>query len=136
MTRDVCEKMITGLLKQIYGVYHEYDPDGEGLNLFIGQHGKFICGFNEYWGEDFKHPINFYNDGREHSDGCWNCREYNPEKMACMLRWNNADPDCYYPELDDRKPDQTCNEHQYDPDAVWEDFFGEEDSGDGEDGEG
>lgn len=134
MTRDVCEKMITGLLKQIYGVYHEYNPDGDGLCLFISNHGTYYNGFNEYWDEDFKHPINFTLN--ERPNGCWNCKEYNPGKGACMASWNNADESFYIPVRDNRNPDFICRNHQKDPDAVWEDFFPAEDSEDGEDGEG
>ena len=58
------------------------------------------------------------------SDGCWNCIEYNPSKGACMLHWNNLDESYYNPDTDDREPDEHCEEHKPDQDAVYDDFFG------------
>ena len=59
-------------------------------------------------------------------DGCWNCLEYNPSKCACMLRWNNLDKSYFNPDLDGLEPTDKCDEHKTDPDAVWEDFGGNE----------
>ena len=54
-------------------------------------------------------------------DGCWNCNEYNGD--CCMKCWNNADPDYYIPDRDDKKPDDLCPDWNEDKQAVWEDFF-------------
>ena len=53
-------------------------------------------------------------------DGCWNCLNYDPGRGACTLSWNNGDDKYYNPDLDDKDPDDWCNEHETDPDAEWE----------------
>lgn len=58
-------------------------------------------------------------------DGCWNCLNYDPSKGACTVRWNNLDESYYNPDLDDKKPDDYCSEHETDDQAVWTDFFDE-----------
>ena len=66
----------------------------------------------------------FYRNGKDMSepeDGCWNCLNYDPGRGACTLSWNNGDDKYYRPDLDDKDPDDYCNEHETDPDAVWED---------------
>ena len=56
--------------------------------------------------------------------GCWNCINYDPGREACTLRWNNLDESYYNPDLDERKPDDSCDAWEHDKDAIWEDFFG------------
>lgn len=60
------------------------------------------------------------------SDGCWNCLNYDYGKEACTLTWNNMDESYYNPDTDDKDPDDWCPEHDTDPDAVWEDWFGDD----------
>ena len=54
--------------------------------------------------------------------GCWNCTQY--DGNACMKEWNNLDPCYYIPDRDDKDPQDYCEDHETDHDAVWEDFFG------------
>ena len=58
-------------------------------------------------------------------DGCWNCLKYDPGKEACTIWWNNAEEEYYNPATDDREPEDYCEEHETDPDAVWSDYFEE-----------
>ena len=59
-------------------------------------------------------------------NGCWNCMNFNVFHEACTLRWNNLDESYYNPDIDDRDPMDRCDEWEKDPDAVWEDWFGED----------
>lgn len=61
-------------------------------------------------------------------NGCWNCMLYDPSKCACTKNWNNLDSSYYNPDEDDREPDEYCKDHELDPDAIWEDFFGGNDA--------
>ena len=54
--------------------------------------------------------------------GCWNCREFDGDH--CMRNWNNADPDYYNPDTDDKDPDDRCEAWTLDENAVWEDYHG------------
>ena len=56
------------------------------------------------------------------ADGCWNCRNYDPSRGACTIRWNNLDESYYNPDLDDKEPDDYCEHHETDPDACPEDW--------------
>ena len=60
---------------------------------------------------------------REPDKGCWNCLHYDPSREACTKEWNNADPDFYLPDRDDRKPDEWCEDWVIDKSAVYDDFF-------------
>lgn len=60
------------------------------------------------------------------SDGCWNCLLCDPSREACTKEWNNLDDSYYIPDRDDHDPTYYCSDHETDPDAVWEDWFGEE----------
>lgn len=62
------------------------------------------------------------------ADGCWNCMNYDPSRGACTIRWNNLDDIYYNPDLDDREPEDYCDDHDTDPDADPEewDFGGNE----------
>ena len=63
-----------------------------------------------------------FEDGPD--DGCWNCKLYNGD--YCTKLWNNLD-ECYKDtERDERRPDESCEDWEHDPDAVWEDFFEED----------
>ena len=54
------------------------------------------------------------------SDGCWNCMFYDPSKGACTKEWNNGNERHYLPARDDKEHDDYCDDHDYDPDAEWE----------------
>ena len=88
------------------------------------KHGNVIC---KRQFKDAAAVSRFYGN-RKHpdlpeppEDGCWNCMKYDPGRGACTLSWNNGDDKYYRPELDDKDPDDWCNEHETDPDAEWED---------------
>ena len=57
------------------------------------------------------------------ADGCWNCMNFDWKHEACTLNWNNMDESYYNPDCDDRKLTDCCEDHETDPDAVWEDIF-------------
>jgi hypothetical protein len=57
------------------------------------------------------------------ADGCWNCMNFDWRHEACTMNWNNMDEDYYNPDCDDRKLTDWCEDHETDPDAVWEDIF-------------
>ena len=63
-----------------------------------------------------------YPDHDEPDNGCWNCIQYDGNR--CMKEWNNLDPCYYVPGRDDKEPEDCCEDHETDHDAVWEDFFG------------
>ena len=62
-----------------------------------------------------------FTDPPEHPDGCWNCFQYDGDR--CMKNWNNADPDYYNPDTDDKEPTDWCDYHDRDPSAEWSEFF-------------
>lgn len=47
-------------------------------------------------------------DDLEHGCCCGNCRYYNG--TACTAGWNNAEEGYYNPELDNRDPDDYCDD--------------------------
>ena len=49
---------------------------------------------------------------------CGNCLEYDGDH--CMICWNNADPDYYVPERDDKDPYDCCDYWQLDENAEGE----------------
>ena len=71
--------------------------------------------------------LSAYYNNRKHpdlpeppDDGCWNCLLFDPSKYACTKEWNNNDPSYYIPDRDDKCPDEYCDDHDFDPDAEWE----------------
>lgn len=59
-------------------------------------------------------------------DGCWNCNDYNGD--FCTKLWNNLDESYKVTWRDSKKPSDCCEDWSGpNPDAVWEDFFGEDD---------
>ena len=67
MTKEQCEAIISGMMKQIIDIYHDYNPDGKYLNLaYVG--GDYWCFNNAYFGEDAERPINissYIEEGQE-----------------------------------------------------------------------
>ena len=55
-------------------------------------------------------------------DGCWNCMNFDWKHEACTLNWNNLDDSYYNPDCDDRELTDCCEDHETDPDAVWEEI--------------
>lgn len=56
MKREECEKQIRDLMIQIYKVYHEYNPDGKYISMFIMDDDLFMN--NAYYSDDADHPLN------------------------------------------------------------------------------
>ena len=75
MTRQECEKAIADKMREIVGIYHNYNPDGKYISLcYMKEDGdETIHGNNRYWtaqntdgvdGEDKDLPIDFFeNEG-------------------------------------------------------------------------
>ena len=59
------------------------------------------------------------------ADGCWNCMNFDWSHEACTVNWNNMDESYYNPDCDDRELTDCCEDHETDPDAVWEEIFGD-----------
>lgn len=59
-------------------------------------------------------------------NGCWNCMHFDYKREACTLGWNNLDESYYNPDTDDRELTDYCEDHEVNPDACWEDVFGED----------
>ena len=47
--------------------------------------------------------------------GCWCCFNYDGDH--CTKNWNNLDPSYYVPCLDDKKPDEICDDFNFDEEA-------------------
>lgn len=65
----------------------------------------------------------FTDPPEEHPDGCWNCMDFDWNKEACTLNWNNMDESYYNPAADDRNPLDHCDDWSLNEDAEWEDWF-------------
>jgi len=57
-------------------------------------------------------------------NGCWDCMSYDWTHEACTTNWNNMDESYYNPDIDDRDPDDHCDDWELNPDAEWEDWHG------------
>ena len=60
----------------------------------------------------------------EQDRGCWNCMEYDGDR--CMKYWNNAEPEYYIPDRDDKEPDDKCDDWELNPDADYRDYLKED----------
>ena len=60
-------------------------------------------------------------------DGCWNCMNFDWNREACTLNWNNMDESYYNPDIDDRELTDWCEYHDTDPDVDPDDVFGGDD---------
>lgn len=58
MKREECEKQIRDLMIQIDKVYHEYNPEGTYLNMFII--GDFALVNNSYYRNDVDRPLDMH----------------------------------------------------------------------------
>lgn len=55
--------------------------------------------------------------------GCWNCMNFNWDREACTVNWNNMDDSYYNPATDDRDYTDSCEDNwELNPDATPEDF--------------
>ena len=91
---------------------YEFDKDGHNPTVYTS---AYEAKMYDKYGE----PVPFSDP----PDGCWNCLNYNYNKEACTLTWNNMDESYYCPDTDDKDFDDWCPEHETDKDAVWEDWF-------------
>lgn len=98
------------------------DEDNVSMNEDNAREYKNV--YNSSYKEKYLHAKLPFTDPPE--DGCWNCLNYDYGKEACTLTWNNMDESYYNPDTDDREPTDCCEDHERDPDAVWEDWFGDE----------
>ena len=55
-----------------------------------------------------------------HDNGCWNCQKYDGNR--CMKHWNNAEPEYYIPDRDDKGPDDICDDWSFDRFAEWSEY--------------
>lgn len=55
MTQIECETKIMEKLKEIWNIYHEYNPEGTYLDMFILD--DFMACNNRDWDEDSEKPI-------------------------------------------------------------------------------
>lgn len=94
------------------------DEDNAPMNddAFDGIHNPTVYGSRAEMKAEESLP---FTDPPE--DGCWNCSSYDGDR--CMAHWNNADPDYYLPDRDDRRPGDRCDLWDLDENAVWEDYF-------------
>ena len=58
-----------------------------------------------------------FTDNARPENGCWNCQNFDYRHEACTMNWNNMDESYYNPDVDDRKPDDICDDWEEDPDA-------------------
>ena len=49
---------------------------------------------------------------------CGNCKEYDGSR--CMKEWNNLDESYYFPDRDDKEPEDVCDDWEFDEDLVEE----------------
>ncbi len=62
MGRIECEKAIIEKMREIMDIYHEYNPDGERLSMYvIGDHYSVD---NINWKEDAEHPISAWESDK------------------------------------------------------------------------
>ena len=58
-----------------------------------------------------------FEEKPEFPDGCWNCMNFDWNREACTINWNNMDESYYNPDTDDRELTDYCEYHETDPDA-------------------
>jgi hypothetical protein len=85
-----------------------FDRDGHNPTVYLDAHEARM----------FKK----HGEPEKPDNGCWNCQLY--DGNHCTKEWNNLDPCYYIPSRDDKEPGDLCEDHEVDPIAVWEDFFG------------
>lgn len=58
MTRRECEREIVGKLREIWDIYQEYAPGGDGLTVFVTDHSA--CVFNQQSIDGGAKPLDYY----------------------------------------------------------------------------
>lgn len=56
MTREECEKQICEKVKEIWGIYKQYNPKGQSLRMYSNSSGLVMIN-NEYWKDDNELPL-------------------------------------------------------------------------------
>ena len=66
MKREKCEKLILEKLKEIKDIYLEYNPKGEylSLSIIVEKNKSYLSFNNQYYGEDKKKSIDFWDVSR------------------------------------------------------------------------
>lgn len=62
MGRIECEKAIIQKMREIMDIYHEYNPDGERLTLWVLEDHYSIA--NAYWKDDAEHPLSAWESDK------------------------------------------------------------------------
>jgi len=99
-----------------------WDKDGHNPTVYLDKAEMRYYESGQARQDMLKEAIPF----TEHEDGCWNCVHFDWNREACSAGWNNMDESYYNPDRDDRNYDDWCEMHETDPDAKWEDVFGNE----------
>jgi len=80
-----------------------YDDEDNAPMFDVEEHVIQYGGYKVITDKDFD-EIPF--DDPKPDNGCWNCINYDGSR--CTAHWNNADPDYYNPDTDDKDPDDWC----------------------------
>jgi len=98
----------------------EFDKDGHNPTVYLDRAEERYYEGGQFRQDMLKESLPF----DEHPDGCWNCTHFDWNHEACTTNWNNMDESYYNPDADDRNYEDYCEYHETDPDAKWEDVFG------------
>lgn len=58
MTRKECERAIARRLRDIWEIYQEYYPGGDGLSVIVTGHSAMV--FNEHWDAATERELDYY----------------------------------------------------------------------------
>lgn len=107
-------------------VYNDEDNAPMIDDPYDGPHNPtvYLSRAEERYYESGQYRIDEERKNWKPDDGCWNCMHFDWNHEACTLNWNNMDESYYNPDMDDRKLDDYCDDHETDPDADWEEIFG------------
>lgn len=56
MTREECKKQICEKVKEIWGIYKQYNPKGQSLGMYSNSSGLVMIN-DEYWKDDVNKPL-------------------------------------------------------------------------------
>lgn len=62
MGRIECEKAIIQKMREIMDIYHEYNPSGERLTMYVIDDHYSVD--NIYWKEDAEHPLSAWESDK------------------------------------------------------------------------
>ena len=96
--RDTTEKRILDKMKEIMDIWHDYDPDGRHLSMFIAyaENGNgnddgawdswYLEINNNYWAEDKEHPLD-RTGGIDIGGAKWEACSHEPDDMPGVPDW-------------------------------------------------